>query len=142
MIIHPHRLGGICLVLFVAIVWSPPPTFAQGLIDQEAVGDLLSRNRQALNDLPAVHHDYHVFGAEHTNTILAWQRLYRHLGGGDVNAGRRRARTTALLNRTAPQQFSVGDTLVVPTRFGLDVRAYSPFPRYYVGGHENGNCWC
>lgn len=136
MTIHPRRLGGISLVLFAAIAWSPLPTPAQGLIDQEAVGDLLNRNRQALNDLPAVHYNYYVFGAEHTNTILARQRLYRHLGGGGVTTGRRRARTVALLNRTTPRQFSVGDTLVVPTRFGLDFRAYSPFPRYYVGGHE------
>ena len=85
--------------------------------------------------MPAVHYNYYVLGAEHTNTIVARQRLYRHLGDGDVTAGRR-ASSVALLNRTTRRQFSVGDTLVVPTRFGLDFRAYSPFPRYHVGGHE------
>jgi len=136
MMIQPHHIGCIFLILVGAITWSLPPATAQGLLDQEAVGNLLDRNRQALNDLPAVHYDYYVFGADHANTIRARQRLYRRLGNGEDSTGRRRARTVALLNRTTPRQFSAGDTLIVPTRFGLDFRAYSPFPRYYAGAHE------
>jgi hypothetical protein len=136
MILPLSRLRCVFVILFAAIAWSPPPATAQGLLDQEAVGDLLVRNRQSLNDLPAVHYNYYVFGADHANTIRARQRLYRHLGDGTGATGRRRARTVALLNRTTPRQFSTGDTLVVPTRFGLDFRAYSPFPRYYVGAHQ------
>ena len=134
MIALLHRFGRLS-VLLVALVWLfLPMAAAQGLIDQKNVDEILDRNRQALNDLPAVHYNYYVFGAEHANTIVARQRLYRHLGDGDLSTGRRRARTVALLNRTTPRQFSIGDTLVVPTRFGLDFRAYAPFPRYYPGG--------
>ena len=136
MILPLSRLRCVSVILFAAIAWSPPPATAQGLLDQEAVADLLVRNRQSLNDLPAVHYNYYVFGADHANTIRARQRLYRHLGDGEGATGRRRARTVALLNRTTPRQLSTGDTLVVPTRFGLDFRAYSPFPRYYAGAHQ------
>ena len=136
MILPLSRLRCVFVILFAAIAWSPPPATAQGLLDQEAVADLLVRNRQSLNDLPAVHYNYYVFGADHANTIRARQRLYRHLGDGEGATGRRRARTVALLNRTTPRQLSTGDTLVVPTRFGLDFRAYSPFPRYYAGAHQ------
>lgn len=34
-------------------------------------------------------------------------------------------------------RLKLGDTLVVPTKFGLDLRAYSPFPRYYQAAKEH-----
>lgn len=134
MVVHPYRFRRNLWVLLAAIFCVVTSPVAARLIDQDQVNEILDRNRRALNELPAVHYNYYVFGAEHTNTIMARQRLYRHLGDGDVATGRRRARTVALLNRTTSRQFSVGDTLVVPTRFELDFRAYSPFPRYYPGG--------
>jgi hypothetical protein len=41
-----------------------------------------------------------------------------------------------LLNRVTLANLSLGDTLVVPTEFGLDFRAYSPFPRYYPAARD------
>ena len=41
-----------------------------------------------------------------------------------------------LLNRNDLENLSPGDTLIVPTHFGLDFRAYSPFPRYYPGASD------
>ena len=129
-----HFIGALLALLATSGVACIPGATAQGLIDQDQIEEILNRDRRALNELPEVHYNYYVFGAEHTNSVYARNRLYQHLGNGDVGVGRRRARTVALLNRTTPRQFSIGDTLVVPTRFGLDFRVYSPFPRYYTGG--------
>ncbi|MFO8098649.1 MAG: L,D-transpeptidase [Salinibacter sp.] len=128
---------GLLLLFGLMAVLGPRGSPAQPLLDQEEIDTLLSRNTGALNALPDVHYDYYIFGAEHSNTVAARNRLYRHLGDGDVITGRRRGRAVALLNRTTTEHLSIGDTLAVPTRFGLDFRAYSPFPRYYTGSHEH-----
>ncbi|PEN11440.1 L,D-transpeptidase [Longibacter salinarum] len=121
----------VCLVLLACV---PRVAVAQNLVDQVKVAQLLEQERQALDALPEVYYDYHVFGDDEANTVRARHRLYEDLGQGDIAWGRMRARTVALLNRVALESVALGDTLVVPTRFEIDFRAYAPFPRYYPGG--------
>jgi hypothetical protein len=66
---------------------------------------------------------------------VARNRLYEQIGNGDTELGRERALLIELLNRQKIQDTPLGDTLVAPTQYGLDFRAYSPFPRYYPGAH-------
>src|SRR5690625_6611997 len=62
--------------------------------------------------------------------------MYHFIGEGDMDLGMRRSKLVELLNRVLLQELSVGDTLVVPTDFELDFRAYSPSPRYYAGAPD------
>lgn len=124
------------LPLTALLLATAPALHAQGLVDQERVGRILESNTEALDAIPAVYYEYYVFGTRTDNTVLARSALYDSLGNGDQRWGRMRARTVALLNRTTPGEFAIGDTLVVPTRFEVDFRAYAPFPRYYPGGRH------
>lgn len=112
------------------------PVFAQGYINQTAVEGILSRQATSLDDIPEVYYNYRVLTDPGGNSVRARNRLYRNLGHGDNVLGRSRAQLVELINRTLLEQMAVGDTVVVPTEFDLDFRAYSPFPRYYPGGRE------
>ena len=89
------------------------------------------RTASSVRDVPRVHYDYYVvpYGQNRLEARLA---LYRKFGGDrDVIKP-----LLWLLNRNDLENLSPGDTLVVPTHFGLDFRAYSPFPRYYPGAAD------
>lgn len=133
---HMHLLARM-LLWMCTLVWVCAPGFVvgQNLIDQAQVAKLLEEDRQALDALPEVYYEYYVFGEHDANTVRARHRLYETLGQGDADQGRTRAQTVALLNRITLDQLAIGDTLVVPTRFEIDFRAYAPFPRYYPGAH-------
>jgi len=124
-------LGAACLAVFVA-----PPAAAQGYFDQYALEDILSARVDNLNDLPEVYYEYVTLDDDVDNSVIARNRLYRRIGDGDTELGRERSQLIELLNRQTVENTPLGDTLVAPTRFGLDFRAYSPFPRYYPGAHS------
>ena len=112
------------------------PVAAQGYFDQYAIEDILARNVDNLDDLPEVYYEYAVLNDPSGNSVVARNRFYSRIGNGDTEKGRERAQLIELLNRQTVENTLLGDTLVVPTRYGLDFRAYSPFPRYYPGAHS------
>lgn len=109
---------------------------AQSYIDQTEVEELLGVRAEHLDDIPEVYYDYYVLQHPQRNTVLARNAFYKHIGGGNIETGYQHAKLVELLNRKLTQNLDIGDTLVVPTRYGLDFRAYSPFPRYYPGGRH------
>lgn len=131
-----HLLPGAVISLALLLLWCAPPAQGQSYINQEAVEDLLNRRAESLDALPEVYYDYHVLDHPSENRVLARSELYKRIGDGDVRKGRDRSRLVELLNRVLLENVSIGDTLVIPTEFELDFRAYSPFPRYYPGARE------
>lgn len=115
----------------LAVLGLAPQAVGQGYIDQNEVENILERRVDALDALPEVYYEYRIFDDPRDNTVLARNTLYKRLGEGDQQLGKQRARLVELLNRVTLTNLSLGDTLVVPTEFELDFRAYSPFPRYY-----------
>ncbi len=111
------------------------PAAAQGYFDQYAIEDLLSNRVENLNELPDVYYEYLILDDQSGNSVVARNRLYERIGNGDTELGRKRALLIELLNRQKIPNIPLGDTLVAPTQYGLDFRAYSPFPRYYPGAH-------
>ena len=112
------------------------PRASGGYIDQTAVEDILARRAPSLDALPEVYYDYRILDHPSGNSVLARNAFYYELGEGDTELGRERAKLVELLNRQLLAHAALGDTLVVPTEFGLDFRAYSPFPRYYPGARD------
>lgn len=112
------------------------PVRGQGYINQNKVEDILQRRIDQLDALPEVYYEYRIFDDPRDNTVLARNTLYKKLGEGDQQLGKQRARLMELLNRVTLTNLELGDTLVAPTQFGLDFRAYSPFPRYYPGARS------
>lgn len=91
------------------------------------------RTSESIREVPRVYYDYYVV-PEGQNRLEARLSLYRRYGGDrDIIKP-----LLWLLNRNDLENLSPGDTLVVPTHFGLDFRAYSPFPRYYPGARDLG----
>ena len=129
------------LMLRFPLIWMMiliPEVYAQsgGYIDQDAVADMLNLRFESLDHVPEVFYSYHVMENERGNSALARNAFYRILGGGDTGLGNRRSIAVEMINRRMMQTYSVGDTIIYPTRFEIDFRAYSPFPRYYAGGRE------
>jgi len=122
---------GLCLWATLA-----PASTAQGYFDQYELEDILGRRAESLDALPEVYYEYLVYDDPSGNSVMARNRLYGRLGEGDMKLGHKRVQLVELLNRTTIENVTLGDTLVVPTEFGLDFRAYSPFPRYYPGARS------
>jgi hypothetical protein len=95
---------------------------------QAALIDVLEKRADDLDDVPAVYFDYHV--VESDSRLQARLNLYNRYGGDKIKP------LLQLLNRNTLEDLRKGDTLIVPTRFDLDWRAYSPFPRYYPGARS------
>jgi len=127
-------LAGLGLLLLA--MGGSSPVLAQGYFDQYAIEDILARRVDNLDDLPEVYYEYFVLNDPSGNSVIARNRFYSRLGNGDSEKGRERAQLIELLNRQTIENTPLGDTLVVPTQYGLDFRAYSPFPRYYPGAHD------
>lgn len=123
------------LLLILPFVTSLPAQ-AQQFYDQEALADILNGYRQSLDAVPEVYYEYHIFGQEHKNSVRARGRVYERIGDGDKREGKKRSLLVELLNRRLLLNLERGDTLVVPTRFEMDFRAYAPFPRYYPGARS------
>lgn len=121
--------------LLATLVGVCQPAAGQGYFDQYAIEDILARRVDELDDLPEVYYEYAVLDDPSGNSVIARNRFYADLGTGDTELGRERAQLVELINRQTIENTAMGDTLVIPTEFGLDFRAYSPFPRYYPGAH-------
>lgn len=113
-----------------------PRSSGGGFIDQTAVKAILERRGKSLDALPEVYYNYAVLDHPSGNSVLARNAFYQKLGDGNPKRGKDRARLVQLLNRQLLEHSEMGDTLVVPTKFGLDFRAYSPYPRYYPGARD------
>jgi len=105
-----------------------------GYIDQEAVVEILNLRAEKLGDIPEVFYDYYVLTNDRGNSAMARNEFYKMIGDGNAHRGRDRAELIQMTTRRLMQTYQVGDTIIVPTTFDLDFRAYSPFPRYYNGG--------
>ena len=133
----PKLAGGLAVALLCTAAPLAAPAAAQGFYDQAALEEILGRRAESLNGLPEVYYNYHVLQDDRRqNTVIARTNLYHAIGDGDVRLGKRRAELVWLLNRTILPEVALGDTLVVPDQFDLDIRAYSPFPRYWPGARQ------
>jgi hypothetical protein len=92
--------------------------------------DTMERRTGNLDQVPRVYYRYHVV-PEGMNRLQARLDVYSRFGDRDVVKP-----LIWLLNRNDLEDLHPGDTLVVPSQFGLDFRAYSPFPRYYPGAQD------
>jgi hypothetical protein len=133
-----RRLLLVGFLLGGLLLGGPSVAAAQGYFDQYAIEDLLSTRVEELNDLPDVYYEYAILDDLSGNHVVARNRFYQRIGDGDTERGRERSQLIELLNRQTVENTPLGDTLVVPTQYGLDFRAYSPFPRYYPGAHDVG----
>ena len=122
--------------LFFCFLATAPAAGQAGYIDQDAVAELLNRRTASLDDIPDVDYEYHVLGDERGNNVLARNSFYKVIGDGDAHRGKDRSELVQMLNRRLMRTAFIGDTLVAPSRFDLDFRAYSPFPRYYPGASQ------
>lgn len=125
------------LYLVVLVGFAAHPVLAQGgFINQTAVAELLNRRAESLDGIPDVQYDYYVLYDTRGNNALARNEFYRNIGGGDTQLGLARSELVQMINRRLMRTVSIGDTVIVPTVFEVDFRAYSPFPRYYAGGRD------
>ncbi len=129
-------LGRLALLIVVLGMLLPGAALGQSYINQTALEGLLSRRAESLDALPEVYYDYYTFYHPSENSVLARNQFYKEIGQGDTHTGRERAKLVELINRQLLENLDLGDTLVVPTEFELDFRAYSPFPRYYPGARD------
>lgn len=130
--------GVTCSVLLLALAASvvAQGTSYQRYYDQQDLEALLYSQRSDLASLPEVDYRYHVLSDPTDNSVWARHRFYKELGDGDVQRGRQYLPLIEFVNYVRVQQLSVGDTLIVPSRPDLDIRAYAPFPRFYEGGSD------
>lgn len=130
-----HRLT-YALAVVVALATAGTAA-AQSYINQTAIETVLTQNRvRDLDDLPEVYYQYYVLDDARNNTVLARNTFYKIIGRGDMKLGEERSKLVELLNRRLLANMRIGDTLVVPEKFDLDFRAYTPFPRYYPGARD------
>ena len=114
-----------------------PAARAQGAyFNQDSLAAILERPQVPLDELPEVYYDYYVLEDASGNNVLARNAFYNYIGAGDGPVGRQRALLVELLNRRLMREVGVGDTLVIPTEWELDFRAYAPFPRHYEGAQD------
>jgi hypothetical protein len=125
------------LILWAA-VWGLTfqTALAQSFLDQEKIEAVLSAYEVDHFYFPPVSYSYFIFDDTSGSRILARNMMYKELGEGDPIKGQERAVLLELLNRRLIDDLQLGDTLVVPSRYELDFRAYSPFPHYYEGAAD------
>ena len=110
--------------------------FAQNYISQEALKEMLDYRIAENEELPEVFYNYFVLYSSRRNNVMARNTFFKVLGDGDLELGKERSKLVELLNRKLLPNLEIGDTLVVPTVFDTDFRAYSPFPLNYPGAAD------
>ncbi len=108
----------------LSVLCIPATLQAQDYINQEALEKLLEQRNHDLESLPEVQYNYYI--VKETSRLRARLRLYQKFGVENKTL-------IQLLNRNLLENLRPGDTLVIPSVFVKDLRAYSPFPRYYPG---------
>ncbi|NND71524.1 MAG: L,D-transpeptidase family protein [Rhodothermales bacterium] len=126
------KILSFCILLFGTV----SVAYGQQFINQEAVAEVLSKQSGDIGEVPDVFYEYYVLYSSRDNNVIARNTMYKIVGEGDLTLGKQRSKLIELLNRKIVHFASVGDTLIIPTEFDLDFRAYSPFPHYYVGGKD------
>ncbi|HYE58930.1 MAG TPA: L,D-transpeptidase, partial [Rhodothermales bacterium] len=121
------------VTLLVGLALAVPVGAQSVFYNQDSLRVILDRPQVPLDELPEVYYDYYVFRHPSNNAVLARNQFYLVIGEGDAQKGMLRARLVELLNRKLMREVEIGDTLVIPTAWELDFRAYSPFPRHYAG---------
>ena len=105
----------------------------QSYFSQSWLTDTMERRTSvSIREVPRVFYQYYVVPTNPTdNSALARNQMYADfasVGGKAVVKP-----LLWILNRRDIDEVQPGDTLIVPTNFQLDFRAYSPFPRFYPG---------
>lgn len=128
----------LALLTVMGVTWATQPAAGQSYINQSALQDILTVRAERLEDVPEVYYEYYVLDDSRGNTVLARNTMYKVIGQGNVKLGQKRAKLVELINRVLLEDMKIGDTLVVPApdAYDLDFRAYSPFPRYYLGASD------
>ncbi len=124
------------LLLFLGLFFSSQTLFAQSYISQEALKEMLDYRVESIDELPEVFYNYFKMYNSRGNNVMARNTFFKVIGDGDLDLGKNRSKLVELLNRKLLPNLEIGDTLVVPTVFQTDFRAYSPFPYYYPGGQD------
>ena len=128
------RIAGLFSILCVLL--SLQPLHAQSYISQEALKEMLDYRVESVEDLPEVFYNYFTLYDRRNNNVMARNTFFKVLGDGDLDLGKKRSKLVELLNRKLLPNVQIGDTLVVPTVFDTDFRAYSPFPLFYPGAES------
>ena len=118
-------------LLTLGLILAQSPARAQfGYLNEEALSALANNQVAPIDSIGFAEYRYYV--VTDSNRNWARQRLYRRVGH-TRDSGRKEL--IQLLNRNEPpiELLSHGDTLVIPVDFDMDLRAYSPFPRFYEG---------
>ena len=124
------------LLIISAITLTPLTANGQAFISQEAMKAFLNYEQAEIEQMPEVYYNYFVMYNSRNNNVMARNTFFKVLGDGDLEVGKQRSMLAELLNRKLLRDLSIGDTIVVPTEFDIDFRAYSPFPMNYPGGKE------
>lgn len=129
--------------VFAALLALAAPALAQpearSMYNQDQLARLFYAERDSLEQLPEVTYSYYVLDHPWGVSPPARAQLYETVGDGDAARGRMRLAVPAFLNGIAPKDslgnldVMIGDTLILPSHYDLDFRAYSPFPRHYEG---------
>jgi len=124
-------LTRVTFALAAILIAAHAPVMAQfGYLNEEALSALANNQFAPMDSIGIAEYRYYVVADSNRN--WARQRLYRRVGH-TPDSGRKEL--IQLLNRNEPplEMLSSGDTLVIPLDFEMDLRAYSPFPRFYEG---------
>jgi hypothetical protein len=123
------KLTALAIVVFLTVVHRP--ALGQfGYVNEKALSELADNQTAPMDSIGVAEYKY--YAVTDSNRNWARQRLYRRVGH-TRDSGRKEL--IQLINRNEPaiEMLSSGDTLVIPLDFEMDLRAYSPFPRFYEG---------
>lgn len=125
--------------LFLFLLCLSPFLHAQDdyYLNQDALRVIMDRQGGDIDEVPQVFYNYYV--AQETSTLRNRIELYKFINANtDDDESRQKQNMIQLINRRNLEDIKKGDTLVVPTAYDLDFRAYAPFPRYYPAGKALG----
>ena len=109
------------------------------MYNQDRLAELFYATRDTLDAVPEVTYRNYVLASPNGLDLVARANLYSDVGGGSVAVGKERLTIPAFLNGVYADQngnlqdLGVGDTLILPSHYDLDFRAYAPFPRHWAG---------